>query len=51
MVHAEMVQFHEQIVAATQATLGQEAFQAAWAKGERLSLAEAVAYALAEGNA
>jgi adenylate cyclase len=51
MVHAEMAQFREQIVAAARATLGQAAFEAAWTEGERLSLAEAVAYALAEGDA
>jgi hypothetical protein len=36
------------MVAATRAALGEEAFAAAWAEGERWSLEEAVAYALAE---
>jgi len=39
---------HDQAVAATRAALGEEAFSAAWAEGQAMTLEEAVAYALEE---
>ena len=41
---------YERAVAAAQAALGEEAFAAAFAAGQRMTLDEAVAYALGEEN-
>jgi len=39
---------HDQAVAAARAALGKEAFTAAWGKGKKMTLDQAIAYALKE---
>ena len=39
---------HDWAVATTRAELGEEAFMAAWEEGKKMTLAEAVAYALGD---
>ena len=41
---------HERVVEAVGATLGEDAFSAAWTEGRAMSQGDAIAYALGEGK-
>jgi hypothetical protein len=41
---------HERALASARAALGEEAFAAAWAAGQALTLEQAIVYALGEGD-